>query len=32
MTVSGITLSGTDATNYTFNTSTTAPADITPFA
>ena len=32
VTVSGITLTGTDATNYTFNTSTTAPANITPFA
>ncbi|WP_199121607.1 YDG domain-containing protein, partial [Pedobacter sp. ASV28] len=30
--VSGISLSGTDATNYTFNTTASTTADITPFA
>ncbi|WP_343534471.1 YDG domain-containing protein [Pedobacter sp.] len=32
ITVNGISLSGTDAANYTFNTTATATANITPFA
>jgi hypothetical protein len=32
VTISGITLSGTDSGNYTFNTSATATANITPLA